>query len=84
MATHNLEAEAFPELDEAQMAGLAKCPLTSFHQFKDGEKLFETGDRDLNFFVVKSGQVEIVDESGDVPKTIKVLGAASLQAMFRN
>ncbi len=74
MATHNLDAEAFPELDEAQMAGLAKCPLTSFHQFKDREKLFETGDRDLNFFVVKSGQVEIVDESGDVPKTIKVLG----------
>ncbi len=73
MATNHLDAEAFPVLDEGQLAGLATCPMTSLHQYSDGGKLFETGDRDLNFFVVKSGQVGIVDESGDVPKTIKVL-----------
>lgn len=74
MATNHLDIDAFPTLDEGQMASLAKCELASLHQFKDRERLFETGDRDLSFFVVKDGQVEIVDESGDVPSTIKILG----------
>jgi thioredoxin reductase (NADPH) len=37
-----------------------------------GEKLFEAGQRDCNFYVVKSGQVEILDESGETPKVITV------------
>jgi hypothetical protein len=36
MATNNLDAEAFPVLDEGQMAGLATCPMTPLHQFSDG------------------------------------------------
>lgn len=28
------------------------------------------GDRDFKFFIVKSGEVEIVDHSGDTPKTV--------------
>jgi thioredoxin reductase len=40
------------------MAALGQCPLTSLHRYRDGEKLFETGDCDFNFFVVKNGEVE--------------------------
>ena len=57
------------------MAALGRCPLTtSLKRYRDGEKLFEVGDRDFKFFVVKSGEVEIVDESGETPKTIAVHG----------
>ncbi len=38
--------------------------------YRDGETLISVGDRDLKFFIVKSGEVEIVDYSGDAPKTI--------------
>ena len=74
MAEHDLHAVAFPRLDEAQMAALGRCPLTMLRRYRDGEKLFEAGDRDCKFFVVKSGEVEIVDDSGEEPKTITVLG----------
>ena len=43
-------------------------------RYRDGEKLFEVGDRDFKFFVIKSGHIEIMDESGDTPKTVVVLG----------
>jgi thioredoxin reductase (NADPH) len=36
--------------------------------------LFEAGARDFKFFIVKSGTVDIVDESADPPKTIAVHG----------
>jgi thioredoxin reductase (NADPH) len=74
MAMHNLDLDLFPKFDEGQMAALAKCPLTSLRQFEDGEKLYQTCDRDLSFFVVKSGQIKIVDESGDEPQTVTILG----------
>ena len=74
MAEHDLHAVAFPKLDEAQLAALGRCPLTKLRQYRDGEKLFEAGDRDSKFFVVKSGEVEIVDESGETPKTVAVHG----------
>lgn len=52
---------AFPKLDDAQIAALGKfATLKSFHV---GEKLFAQGERDFKFFVVKSGEVEIVDHS---------------------
>jgi thioredoxin reductase (NADPH) len=74
MAERELDAITFPKLDEGQMAALQQCPLTSRRQFRDGDKLFEAGDRDYDFYVVISGEIEIVDESGEKPKTIKNLG----------
>ena len=74
MAENDLNAVAFPKLDEAQMAALERCPLTTLKRYTDGEKLFDVGDRDLSFFVVKSGAVEIVDESGETPRAVVVLG----------
>jgi thioredoxin reductase (NADPH) len=74
MAQHDLRDVAFPKLDESHMAALGRCPLTVLKRYRDGGKLFEAGARDFNFFIVKSGTVEIVDESGDTPKIIAVHG----------
>jgi thioredoxin reductase (NADPH) len=72
MAEHDLHAVAFPKLNEAQMASLGHCVKASLKRYGIREKLFEVGDRDFKFFVVKSGEVEIVDESGETPKTVAV------------
>ena len=73
MAEHDLHAVAFPKLDEAQMAALGRCPLTKLKRYRDGEKLFEVGDRDFKFFVVKSGEVEIRGRvRAMTPKTVAV------------
>src|SRR5580704_18662632 len=74
MTEHDLHSVAFPKLDEGQLASLGRCPLTTLKRYRGGEKLFEAGDRDFEFFVVKSGEVEIRDESGEAPTTIAVLG----------
>ena len=39
---------------------------------KDGETIFAVGDTNMHFFIVRSGQIEIVDSSGDRPKTMTV------------
>ncbi len=74
MSEHELQAVAYPGLDAAQMASLGHCPLTKLRRYRDGEKLFEAGQRDFGFYVVKSGTVEIVDDSEDPPKTLTTLG----------
>jgi thioredoxin reductase (NADPH) len=74
MAEHDLRGVAFPTLNESQMDALGRCPLTALKKYRDGEKLFEAGARDFKFFIVKSGTVEVLDESGDTPKTIAVHG----------
>jgi thioredoxin reductase (NADPH) len=71
MSESNLYAVAFPKFDEAQLAGLANCPRTTLQRYRNGQKLFEAGQCDSKFFVVKSGQVDILDESVDPPKLIR-------------
>src|SRR5262249_44983915 len=56
------------------MAALGRCAEASLKRYRDGDKLFQAGDRDVKFFVVKSGQVEIVDKSAETPKTVTVHG----------
>src|SRR6266480_7322883 len=68
MNENNLLSVAFPTLDETQISQLARCTHAEPKLFRDGQTLFAVGDRNMNFFVVKSGKVEIVDYSGDEPK----------------
>ncbi len=68
----NLMSVAFPTLDEAQISQLASCTDAAPKLFRDGQKLFAAGQRNPNFFVLKSGEVEIVDYSGDERKTVTV------------
>ena len=72
MAEHTLHSIAFPVLNEDQIAQLANCTTVAPRHFRDGETLIALGDRALKFFIVKSGEVEILDYSGDEPKTITV------------
>ena len=63
---------AFPRLSPSEvecLAGLAK--LCSF---EDGEKVFRAGDRGLALYVVESGGIAIVDDSGAEPRTLVVHG----------
>jgi thioredoxin reductase (NADPH) len=61
MIAHDLNAVAFAKLTDEQMAGLERCSTAMLKRFRDGERLFQAGDRDFRFFVVKSGKVEIID-----------------------
>ena len=70
MAAHDLQAAAFPTLDSGQIASLERCASVSRKTFRRGEALFRVGDREFKFFVVVSGEVEIVDESGDAPSVV--------------
>jgi thioredoxin reductase (NADPH) len=72
MADHDLQSIAFPTLDEAQITRLGGCTAATPRSFEDKQTLFAVGDRDIKFFVVKSGEVEIVDYSGDEPKLVTV------------
>ena len=72
MNENNLLSVAFPTLDETQISQLARCTHAAPKLFRDGQTLFAVGDRNMNFFVVKSGKVEIVDYSGDEPKTLTI------------
>src|SRR5437870_5992848 len=72
MAEHDLQSIAFPTLDEAQITRLSDCTAAVSRSYKDGQTLFAVGDRDQKFFVVNSGEVEIVDYSGDEPKRLTV------------
>jgi thioredoxin reductase (NADPH) len=74
MAEHELQTAAFPRLDDAQMDALRRCAGASLKQYKKGQKLIEVGERDFKFFVVDTGEIEVLDESGDAARTIAVLG----------
>ena len=74
MIQDDLRGAAFPKLDEAQMEALARCAGATVKRYRAGEALIRVGERDFRFFVVKSGEIDILDESGETPRTIVVLG----------
>jgi thioredoxin reductase (NADPH) len=74
MVQPDLSAVAFPRLSEQQLAGLAGCCRTHRARYRDGQKLVEPGQHDFKFFVVRSGGIDVVDESGDEARVIRSLG----------
>src|ERR671936_701075 len=72
MPERDAHSIAFPQLDDERLVALGQCRLTARRRYGDGEALFRAGDRDGKFFVVITGRVEIVDESGDGHKTVAV------------
>jgi thioredoxin reductase (NADPH) len=72
MAEHTLQSIAFPVLNAEQIAQLANCTAVTPRKCRDGETLVSVGDRIFKFFIVKSGEIEILDYSGDAPKTIAI------------
>jgi len=69
----DLSAAAFPKLDDAHMATLARCAGALLKTYAAGQTLIRMGERDFKFFVVESGEIEIVDESGETPRALTVL-----------
>lgn len=61
---------AFPKLDDAQVSALGK--FATLKSFQAGDTLFAAGERDFKFFVVKSGEVEIVDHSSGQDRIVTV------------
>jgi thioredoxin reductase (NADPH) len=74
MAEHSLQSVAFPVLDEGQIAQVSGCIKVAPKRYPDGERLISVGERSMKFFIVKSGKIEILDYSGDEPKTIATHG----------
>ena len=72
MAEQNLQSIAFPTLDESQITKISQCLEVTTKTYRAGATLFAVGDRDFKFHIVKSGEVEIVDYSGDVPRIVTV------------
>ena len=72
MAEHNLQSVAFPTLEQSQIDELGRCSTVTTKVYRAGQTLFAVGDRDFKFFIIKSGEVEIVDHSGDQPKTVTI------------
>ncbi len=52
------ESDAFPALSEGQIARIV--PFTSQRDLRDGESLWEAGDRDRPLYVVVQGEIEIL------------------------
>jgi hypothetical protein len=63
---------AHPRLDAAEIDALA--PLGARRRLHDGERLFGAGERRGGFYVVLAGEVEVLDHSGDEPRSIAVHG----------
>jgi thioredoxin reductase (NADPH) len=70
VAQFNLQSIAFPVLDDARIALAGQCTALTPRRCRNGETLIAVGDRVFKFFIVKSGEIEIVDYSGDEPQTI--------------
>jgi thioredoxin reductase (NADPH) len=77
MVEQGLQAVAFPKLSEEQIAQLGRYAGAAPRKFRAGETLYHCGDREFKFFVVKSGEVEMLDESGDKPRIVTVHGPGS-------
>lgn len=59
---------AFPVLDEKQMAAIAE--FAECRTYHDGARLFQAGETDFKFHVIKKGAIDIVDRSSGAAKTI--------------
>jgi len=70
MVEQDLKSVAFPNLDERYMAALEKCTLTKRRKVRDSEKLLEVGQHDFNFYIVISGQVEIIEDPDDASRIV--------------
>jgi thioredoxin reductase (NADPH) len=72
MAENTLHTIAFPTLEETRISEFVRCTKAAPRLYRNGETLFAVGDRDFKFFIVTSGEIEIIDYSGDEPRTVTI------------
>ena len=66
-------SKAFPKLSEDKVAELIE--FAECQSFNDGETLVKAGEKEFDFYIVKSGEVEIIDRSSGEEKTLVTLTA---------
>ena len=69
MTKDNLERLAFPQLTDEQLSALAK--FTTLTNYQAEQKLFSAGDSGFKFFVIKKGEVEVVENTSG--KQVRVI-----------
>jgi thioredoxin reductase (NADPH) len=74
MTMQDLRTAAFPELAPEEIARVSRCAEARLQRYRDGEALIRAGDRESKFVVVVSGELAVLDEAADRPRTIAVLG----------
>ncbi|MBB3209426.1 thioredoxin reductase (NADPH) [Rhodopirellula rubra] len=72
-AGDNRNTTAFPNLDDYEMECLEK--LGTLRTVGDGEVLFQSGDCDYSFFVIKSGGITITESSSGSARVVVTHGA---------
>ena len=72
MPEQTLQSIAFPTLSDAQIREFEAGTGAVSRSFGDGEVLIAGGDRDFKFFIVKAGEIEILDHSGEQPRTVTI------------
>ena len=53
MAQFDLHEIAFPTLDDTQIAELGDCTAATLSTYVAGDVIFQVGDRNFKFFVVR-------------------------------
>src|SRR5205823_9334298 len=53
------DSQAFPQLDDAELRAVEE--VAECHTYRDGETVFCAGQPDIDWFVVKSGQLDILN-----------------------
>lgn len=66
---------AFPTLTDAEMACLEE--RGEVRRFRDGETLFEVGEKNYSFFAIRSGSVAIIETSSGIPRDVVTHGPGS-------
>ena len=74
MPQFDLHEIAFPTLTDKQVEQLGGCTGAEISKHSAGDVLIQVGDRNFRFFVIRSGEIEILDQSGDEPTTIAIHG----------
>src|SRR5690242_14352105 len=78
MATPDLRAVALPQLTPEEVADVVRCANPPLEHYSDGQVLVRAGARETRFFLVSSGELAVLDEAGEEPKTIALLGPGEL------
>ena len=69
---HALQDVAFPRLSD--LKELERCAEPEVRHYEPGEALFRAGDREFQFYVVRRGEVEVVDPACEPPRVLTVHG----------
>ena len=64
--------EAFPKLSESDLTELSQ--FGESQTFEDGETLLKAGEKEFDFYIIESGEVEILDSSSGEDRIITISG----------